>query len=175
MTRARAFTIVEMAVAVTIASLMVLALLTVVREPQLGVHRARQVEVLASYDRRARELATRTGIPCRIEYDVSDSEVRVYSGMSGDVLLMEPLRLAYGVKINGISIDERAMIRRGRVEIAIDRWGGSQTYGLEIRWPGVAPQQFLVAGVTGRFEEIRERGGIRRVLGELQALRNDAD
>lgn len=175
MSRQTGFTLVELVAVVCLLSLLLAATAVLVRQPHLGVHRARQVELMLSYDRSARRRAERDGRPYLLRYDLDANTVGLFFGREGRRSVLPLVRPGYGIRIAAVRPVGGRTIRSGRVEIPIDRWGASTTYGLELREAGTRSSRYIVAGVSGKIEQVATEAEMIRVLEELQKYGNDTD
>ncbi len=169
------FTVVELAVVVTLASLVMLVALAVIRQPHLSVHRAEQFDSAVGFEESVRRLARRAGKRCLIEYDLDRDEVScIEVGRRGRHLLA-PLELSYGVKIARVWGSSKGDVRSGRIRIVVDERGMSKTYGIELAAPGREVRRVLFAGASGVPHELSTGKEVLRVLRALEASGNDAD
>ncbi len=170
----RGWTIVELAVAVTLGALLVATVVGLIRQPHLRVHRARQVALAVEFDASARRVARRRRERCILRYDLDRSEIACISA-GGDRHLLSPLQLLYGVRIGRVWGEGGRVYRTGRVSWVVDRWGVTRSYGVELIRPGGRSEFVLYSGASGKVEHLSGPREVRRVLRALASIGDDID
>ncbi len=167
MTPRRAFTLIEITIAVAITALLTAAVAMSFTGPLQSARAKDAAEAIRSADASARVLARRSGRDVVIGFDLYDQHI---STRTGDDEVFHT-NLPRGCVIERFRSPERD-ISSGEGTVAISRLGLSRSYALHLRGPQL-DQWILVAGLTGETSIVQHEEILDAIF--RPPTRHDAD
>jgi prepilin-type N-terminal cleavage/methylation domain-containing protein len=160
-TNTRAFTLIELMLAVAILALLTGAAALSFVKPVHAARNREAIELVKRADAMAREAAQRSGHPARLQFDVSKSTIH-RDGAS--------LTLPQGCTLREIRTSEKS-ITDGEFVLDISPLGLSHSYALHLQAPDL-DQWLIFAGLSGEMTTTTNESQVQQLL--VRTSRRDA-
>jgi prepilin-type N-terminal cleavage/methylation domain-containing protein len=166
-----AFTLIEL-----MAVLVLVGLVSATAMLRFGAttHKAQfewSLERVMATDRLLRTHCVTSGQPGRLEFEIGAGRLeRVFGARQAGSSAVE---LGARMRITRFLAAQRH-VETGKVEVAYDPYGHSETFAVEIEGPGDQSAWILFAGLTGQTRRFEDRRDVERILETIRPASPDA-
>ena len=165
----RAFTLIEIMMAVLLMALLASAAAMSFSEPLRAARAKDAIELVRFFDESSRQAARRFGRPIRLSFDLSANKI---ARMAGEQKLYEAT-LPHGCRIRQI----RTAARRaadGEIDIPCSPRGVTRTYGVHLTGSGV-DAWMLISGFSGEVSLIKDEAQLDAIFAATATRREAQD
>ena len=153
----RAFTLIEMMLAVLLMALLAGAVALGFSQPLKSSRTVDAIELVRSFDNMGRQAATTSGSNVRLVFDLAQN-ILVQRDGADLAQFRTRVSLPPGCRIDAIRIDEH-LVSSGEAIVDISPHGWSRTYAMHLLSPG-QDRWLVFAGMTGQMTQVQNESQI---------------
>jgi prepilin-type N-terminal cleavage/methylation domain-containing protein len=129
------------------------------------------LERVMAADRLLRVHSVTCGQPGRLEFQIGDGRLGRVFPTQRDAC--SDVELGARMRITRFLASQRH-VETGKVEVAYDPYGHSETFAIELEGPGDESTWILFAGLTGQTRRLEDRRDVERILEAIRPAGPDA-